>query len=401
MKTKWDLSALPCKGNQCNPSAAAGTTQARVGRPALFMLTLGVVLLAGASCSRVESAPPPPVITSTDPNVVQIEDPEQFAVTPVSTREVADLLHVNGVVSPDVTRTVPVLSLSGGRVADVRVRLGDDVKKGQVLLRINSPDVAAAFSDLQKFRADEILTRRQLQRSQMLFDKGAIAQKDLEAAQDAEDKAKVDYETALQRVRVLGADPKNPSPILDVRAPISGSVVEQNVAGGTGVRSLDNSPNLFTIADLSRVWVLCDVYEDSLTRVREGDFAEIRANAFPDTKLTGKVSNISRVLDPNTRTAKVRIEIDNPQRILRSGMFVTATFKSAKKDQRLVIPASAAIRMHDKDWVFIPIEGKRYRRQEVTLGAVLPDGTQEVSAGLAPDSKVVVSALQFSSASEK
>jgi cobalt-zinc-cadmium efflux system membrane fusion protein len=310
-----------------------------------------------------------------------------------------DELPVNGVVTPDVSRTVPVLSLSGGRAVDIRVRVGDDVQKGQLLVRISSPDLSAAFSDLQKFRADDLLANKQLQRSQRLYDRGAIAQKDLEVAQDAADKAKVDLRSAEQRVRILGADPGNPSPILDVRAPIAGTIVEQNVTGGTGVRSMDNSPNLFTIADLSQVWVLCDVYEDAMERVRLGDSAQIHVNALPDLTFSGKVSNISRVLDPSTRSAKVRIEIDNRGRALRAGMFATATFKSTKAETRLVIPTSAAIRMHDKDWVFVPLGDKRFRRQEVQLGRVQGD-VQEVTAGLAPQSKVVVNALQFSSASE-
>jgi len=367
-----------------------------------LLLAISLLALFGSTaCSRAISEPAKTqVIISPDPYVIEMSAPERFPVADVSARQVFDELHVNGVVTPDVNRTVPVLSLSGGRAVDIRVRLGDDVQKGQVLVRISSPDVSSAFSDLQKFQADEVLARKQLQRSQLLYDKGAIAQKDLELAHDTEEKAKVDFMTAEQRVRILGADPMHPSPILDVRAPISGTIVEQNVTGGTGVRSMDNSPNLFTIADLSRVWVLCDAYEDVLMRIHVGDIAQIRANAIPDRTFNGKVSNISRVLDPATRSAKVRIEIDNPGRVLRSGMFVTASFRSVKSQIRVVIPTSAAIRMHDKDWVFVPMGGKQFRRQEVQLGPVLPDDVQQVMAGLDVQSKVVINALQFSSASE-
>ena len=111
-------------------------------------------------------------------------------------------------------------------------------------------------------------------------------------------------------------------------APISGTIVDQQITGGTGVKSLDNSPNLFTIADLSTVWVICDVYEDMLSRVHVGDTAEITLNAYPDQKFPGKVVNISEVLDPTTRSAKVRIELANPKGLMRAGMFVTATFKA-------------------------------------------------------------------------
>ena len=132
-----------------------------------------------------------------DQNLVVVDHPEAFQLAAVENRRAATELKVNGVVAPDVSRTVPVLSLAGGRVVEIRARLGDDVTKGQVLLLINSPDVGMAFSDYQKFEADELLARRQIGRSKSLFDKGAIAKKDLEAAEDAEQKAKVDLQQCL------------------------------------------------------------------------------------------------------------------------------------------------------------------------------------------------------------
>jgi cobalt-zinc-cadmium efflux system membrane fusion protein len=356
-----------------------------------------------SSCSRgssVDNAPPVTVEKAPDLTLVEAADPQQFPLTTVEQRSTYDELKVNGVVTPDVNRSVPVLSLAGGRVVDIRAKLGDDVTKGQVLLRINSPDVSQAFSDYQKAQADEVLARRQQERSETLLAKGAIAQRDLEAAEDAEQKAKVDLATAAEHLRVLGADLNHPSPIVEVMAPISGTIVEQNITGGTGVRSMDNSPNLFTVADLSRVWVLCDVYENNLSQVRLGDFAEVRLNAYPDQALKGRVSNISRVLDPNTRTAKVRLELDNERRLMRAGMFATATFRSQTKQLRSVVPAKAVLRLHDKDWVFRAEGGPRFRRIEVQAGRVSSDGFQEVIAGLAPGDQIVANALQFASAAD-
>src|SRR5208337_4785646 len=356
-----------------------------------------------SSCSRGSSAdhsPPVTVEKAPDPTLVEVPDPEQFPLTTVEQRPTYDELKVNGVVTPDVNRSVPVLSLAGGRVVDIRAKLGDDVSKGQVLLRINSPDVSQAFSDYQKAQADEVLARRQQQRSETLLAKGAIAQRDLEAAEDVEQKAKVDLATAAEHLRVLGADVSHASPIVEVKAPISGTIVEQNITGGTGVRSMDNAPNLFTIADLSRVWVLCDVYENNLAQVRLGDFAEVRLNAYPDQALKGRVSNISRVLDPNTRTAKVRLELDNERRLMRAGMFATATFRSQSKQLRSVVPAKAVLRLHDKDWVFRAEGGHRFRRIEVQAGRVSSDGFEEILAGLAPGDQIVANALQFASAAD-
>jgi len=356
-----------------------------------------------SSCSRGSSADHPPPVTvekAPDLTLVEVPDPEQFPLTTVEQRLIYNELKVNGVVTPDVNRSVPVLSLAGGRVVDIRAKLGDDVTKGQVLLRINSPDVSQAFSDYQKDQADEVLARRQQERSETLLARGAIAQRDLEAAEDVEQKAKVDLATAAEHLRVLGADVSHASPIVDVKSPISGTIVEQNITGGTGVRSIDNSPNLFTVADLSRVWVLCDVYENNLAQVRLGDFAEVRLNAYPDQALKGRVSNISRVLDPSTRTAKVRLELDNERRQMRAGMFATATFRSQSKQLRSLVPAKAVLRLHDKDWVFRAEGGHRFRRIEVQAGRVSSDGFQEVIAGLAPGDQIVANALQFASAAD-
>lgn len=356
-----------------------------------------------SSCSRGSSADHPPPVTvekAPDLTLVEVPDPEQFPLTTVEQRLIYNELKVNGVVTPDVNRSVPVLSLAGGRVVDIRAKLGDDVTKGQVLLRINSPDVSQAFSDYQKAQADEVLARRQQERSETLLARGAIAQRDLEAAEDVEQKAKVDLATAAEHLRVLGADVSHASPIVEVKSPISGTIVEQNITGGTGVRSIDNSPNLFTVADLSRVWVLCDVYENNLAQVRLGDFAEVRLNAYPDQALKGRVSNISRVLDPSTRTAKVRLELDNERRQMRAGMFATATFRSQSKQLRSVVPAKAVLRLHDKDWVFRAEGGHRFRRIEVQAGRVSSDGFQEVIAGLAPGDQIVANALQFASAAD-
>jgi cobalt-zinc-cadmium efflux system membrane fusion protein len=329
---------------------------------------------------------------------VQVENPEQFALATVEMRPSIDQLQVTGVVAPDVNRTVPVLSLAGGRAVDIRVKLGDQVTKGQVLLVIDSPDVAQAFSDYQKFQSDQVLAQQQLQRAQDLYAKGAIAQQDLQTAENAAQKAQVDVATAKQRIAVLGGELNNASPLVSIRAPISGSIVEQNVTSGTGVRSMDNSPNLFTIADLSKIWLMCDVFENDLSRVQLGDPAEVRLNAFPDRVFTGRVGNISTVLDPATRAAKVRLELANPRGLMRSGMFATATFRSRKETLRPTIPSTAILRLHDKDWIFTPLGGNRFRRLEVEAGSVSSNGLQVLLSGPPAGGKVVANALQFASA---
>jgi cobalt-zinc-cadmium efflux system membrane fusion protein len=359
---------------------------------------VALLLLAAWGCSRGSEAAPTKTQVTLDPNVYQTDRPELFKIAKVETQQLPSTLTANGTVTPDVNRTIHVTSLGGGRVSDLRVRLGEQVKKGQVLLVISSPDLALAFSDYQKAVADERLSKRALDRAQLLFDKGAIAEKDFQLAEDTEEKARVDVQTTAQRVKVLGGDPAHPSPLLELRAPVAGTIVEQNVAGFEGVKSLDNTPNLFTIADLSQVWVVCDVFENDLGNVHLGDAAQIQLNAYPDRVFQGKVADISRVLDPNTRAAKVRIILANSDGQLRPGMFAVATFRSKKLTPALVVPSTAVIRLHDKDWVFVQEGPKQFRRQEVVAGSGLSDGLEQIRSGVSADQQVVANALDFSTA---
>jgi cobalt-zinc-cadmium efflux system membrane fusion protein len=368
-----------------------------VRQPGLLSIFVALAL-AFSGCSRDSKAAPTKAEVTLDPNLYTAEHPELFKIVKVETRKLPTMLHANGTVNPDVNRTIRVTSLGSGRVADLRVKLGDSVKKGQTLVVISSPDLAGAFSDYQKAIADEHLAKRALDRAQLLFDKGAIAEKDLQVAQDAEEKALVDVRTTEQHVRVLGGDPAHPSPLIELRAPVSGTIVEQNVAGFEGIKSLDNTPNLFTIADLSQVWVLCDVFENDLGDVHLGDIADIRLNAYPDRKLQGTVTNISRVLDPNTRSAKVRIVMGNADGSLRPGMFAEATFRSRRLLLSLVVPATAVMRLHDRDWVFRHEGQKQFRRTEVRAGDATSDGFIEIRDGLHQGDPVVANALDFSTA---
>ena len=359
---------------------------------ALFLAGMGV------SCSDNPKAAPTKSEVTLDPNLYTVEHPDLFKLATVETRDLPTTLNANGTVNPDVNRTIHVTSQGSGRVVELKVRLGDYVQKGQFLLSIHSADLAGAFSDYQKAAADERLARKALDRAQLLYAHGALAEKDLQLAEDTEEKAKLDVQNAEQRVRLLGGDPAQPSSLIELRAPVSGTIVEQNISGFEGIKSLDNSPNLFTIADLTQVWVLCDVYENDLGEVRLGDTAEIRLNAYPDRIYRGKVADIARILDPATRSAKVRIVLPNRDGSFRPGMFAVATFRSRKSQSRIVVPSTAVIRLQDKDWVFRKEGRQQFRRVEVqTLGGNA-DGTQAIQGGVKAGDEIVANALSFSSA---
>jgi cobalt-zinc-cadmium efflux system membrane fusion protein len=218
-------------------------------------------------------------------------------------------------------------------------------------------------------------------------------------AQNTEKKAKVDLENTTERIHVLGGDLNNSSAIVDIRAPISGVITDQQVTNAAGVAGL-SAPNPFTISDLSTVWVLCDVYENDLPTVRVGDSAEIRLNAYPDRTFTGRVGNIGPVLDPNIRTAKVRIEVRNPG-MMRVGMFATATFRGQKEEKFPAVPATAILHLHDRDWVYVPAGDKQFRRVEVDAGEMLAGNMQQIRSGITPGQQVVVHALEFQNTVEQ
>jgi cobalt-zinc-cadmium efflux system membrane fusion protein len=346
---------------------------------------------SGKEDLRAQAPPPAQVEHEQDLNVIQIDHPEQFPVVAAIEHEAASQLVVTGVVSPDIARTVPVISLASGRVVDIRARLGDTVSKGQLLLRIRSDDVSGAFSDYRKAVEDELLAHKQLDRASDLYTHGAIAEADLEAAETGEKDAKITLETATEHLKLLGNDPSHPTGIVDIVAPVSGVITDQEVTNAAGVQGL-SSPNPFTISDLSYVWVLCDVYENDLPGVHLGETADITLNAYPNQILKGTISNIGAILDGTIRTAKIRLEVRNPG-FMHPGMFATATFHGLKKEAHAAVPASAILHLHDRDWVYVPTDDHKFRRREVVAGETLPDQMQEIVSGLQPGQRVVASAL--------
>ena len=377
------------------------------------MTTRSIVMFAGclAVCISLSAckkgfnpadgaAPAQQVVKSGDPSLVTVDNPDQFPLVRADKVEAAAQLQATGSVFPDVSREIPVISLANGRVVDIKARLDDYVKKGQLLIKVQSSDVAGAFDVYLKAVNDERMNNMAHVRAQDLYAHGAISQSMLEQAEDAEKDARADLNAAEQELKTLGVDKDHPSEVVNVYSPISGVIVTQNVtqAAAAGV-NLSGSATAFTVADFSMVWIVCDVYENDIPKIQLGQTAQIHLSAYPDKVLTGRVSDIGPVLDPNLRTAKVRIEIANPG-ILRLGMFVTATFKSKDKNTLAVIPASAILHLHDRDWVYIPAGGQQFKRVEVSAGDTLPGNKQQILSGIAPGQQVVSQVLQLESTVE-
>ena len=378
-----------------------GFLSSKVPTKCLALTAAGVLLLAGCGQKPGDpSAEAPPatkqVVTAGDPSLVHLAHPDMFPTVAAGSYQAASSLSVTGQVQPDVSREIPVVLLANGRVVATYVRLGDYVHKGQLVLEVQSNDIASAFDQYLKAKNDERLARTVLDRDQLLYTHGAIAKSQVEIAQDAEDDAVSDVAASLQQLRVLGVDPNHPSETVKVYAPASGFIIQQNVTdASTAGNGLNGSPNAFVIADLSHVWVLCDVYEDNLATIRVGQPVDVHLTAYPNRVITGSIGDIGALLDPTLRTAKVRVQVANPGFLMRIGMFATATIHGRTLETHATVPASAILHLHDRDWVYVPAGDGQFRRVGVTAGATLPDGTQQVLSGIDAGQQVVRNALEL------
>jgi cobalt-zinc-cadmium efflux system membrane fusion protein len=353
------------------------------------------------------------VIPDLDANNLKVDHPDQFPLATASEHIAAPELNVTGVVSPDVSRQVPVPSLATGRIVEINARLGDEVKKGQILFKVRSTDIAGAYSDYRKAIKNaelavknEQLTKLQLDRAKLLFEDGAVPKSALEIAENAEvgsqtalENARVDVETTREHLQVLGADPDHPTGIVEVTAPVSGTITDQQITDQSGVQAL-TPPNPFTISDVSHIWIICDVFENNISQVRIGEYADVHLAAYPNRVLKARINNILPTMDPNLRTEKVRLEVENPG-IMRLGMFVTATFHGQTMERHAAVPATAILHLHDREWVYTPGENGRFRRMEVVSGIMLPNNQQEVVSGLDPGQQVVSNALVLQNTAEQ
>jgi membrane fusion protein, heavy metal efflux system len=365
-------------------------------RPAIvFLLTACLTLSA---CKKEEAGGTGPMqvpaVQAGDMSLVSVDKPDQFPMVAAESYDAPGELNATGAVFPDIAREIPVISLASGRVVDIKARLDDHVAKGQLLLKIQSPDSSNAFDTYLKARNDEIMNNKAYVRAKDLYEHGAISLGVLEQAEDAENDSLADLKSAEEQLDTLGIDKNHPSPIVPVYSPISGVIVQQNVtqAAAAGV-TFSGSATAFTVADLSSVWVICDVYESDIPKLALGQEAKIRFNAYPDKVITGHISDIGPVLDPSIRTAKVRIEVPNPG-FLKLGMFVTATFQSLKKDHFALVPAPSILHLHDRDWVFVPAADNKFRRVEVKAGQMVGN-KQEILSGIQSGQQVVSNVLQL------
>lgn len=378
-----------------------GVTYEQKMTPHLLPLLLcGLLSLAGCKHKEADPAAEGPQnlpIVKQSPDQVHVDNAGRFPLVYASQEDVVSKLNVTGSVSPDISRELPVLSLANGRVVALYVGLGDTVRKGQPVMQVQSPDVANAFSTYIQAVSNEHLAKVTLDRDALLYGRGAIAKTQLEAAQNGEEITRAALTAGEQQLKIYGVDKNHPSDTVKVYSPANGVVVSQNVtaSAAAGITYAGNTGSL-TIADLSHVWVVVDVYENDLAQVRLGQHVDIHLAAYPAKSFDGTISDIGATLDPSLRTAKLRIVVKNPNNELRLGMFATGIIFGAKTANAIAVPATAVLHLHDVTYVFVPTgqEGE-YRRVQVKAGGMLPGNMVQIDAGLPAGQQIVGNALDL------
>ena len=343
--------------------------------------------------------PAPETVVSQDPNQVHVDNAGQFPLVYVAAKGVVSQLQVTGSVSPDVSKELPVLSLANGRVVALHVELGDYVRKGQLVMDVQSPDIANAFSTYEQAVSTEHLAKVTLDRDNLLISQGAIPQSQVDAAKSGEEVALAALKASEEQLKIYGVDKNRPSDTVHVYSPTNGVVVSQNVtnAAAAGVTYAGAAGSL-TIADLSHVWVIVDVYENQLAQVHMGQHVDIHIAAYPKQVFDGTISDIGASLDPNLQpgTGKVRIVVKNPGNELRIGMFATGTILGSSATQTATVPGTAILHLHDTTFVYVPTGAPgTFRRVQISAGQTLPGGAVEVLSGLGAGQQVVANALDL------
>jgi len=294
-------------------------------------------------------------------------------------------LTLTGTIAPDENKMVNVFPMVSGVAEDVHVQLGDVVQKGQILAIMHSAEMAGFTKDYVSSEADLRSAKRTLESTQDLYKGGLASQKDLEDAES-------DYQKAVAENNRAGAVTeinKSNGEGYEIKAPISGFVVEKNLNSGTQVRA-DNSQNLFTIADLSSVYVLINVYESDIASVKTGDPVKITTLSFPDKVFTGKIDKIDNMLDPDSKVIHARVKIANPGNLLKPEMFANVQIKGTSGTDLPYVDANTLIFDNDRDYILV-VDGKAHVRIQPVVIAKKVEDRAYISSGVKPGDRIIAS----------
>ena len=305
----------------------------------------------------------------------------------------ATSISLPGRVSFDEDHTQRVASPIDGRAVGILVKAGDRVRAGQPLLQLSSPSVGQIQADAQKALSDLSVSEKATERVHKLQAEGAVAEKEVAQSEGDLRKARSDHARATAQLKALGVSPSDPAVNAALRAQIAGIVVERNVLVGQEVRADQGTP-LLTISSLDTVWVLADVYEQDLALVSEGDTVTIQVPAYPGEKFAGRVGHIGDVVDPATRTVKIRCVVPNKDHRLKPEMFAKVDVADNGRRKIIGIATKAVLTDGDKTYVIVATEGNVFRLHRVDVGPE-SEGHIRVLGGLTTGEKIVTEGAIF------
>jgi len=340
----------------------------------IFLAACSLMLLASFACKKQEQAANP-------------AQPIALKTAAVRLAAIDDVLEIPARIAPDPGRVVRVFPPAGGRLIHVEVRPGDQVARGRSVAILESSDVWQARSDYNKARAEDDRLERTFKRTKLLSEHKVISEREFEDAQANFVEARAEFDRASARLRLLGASPDNNSNQVSLSAPISGTVLSIGATTGEISKSTDNSDAICTIADLSTVWILGDVYEKDLASVQPGSIVEITVSAYPGETWTGKVAQVSDAVDPTTRTLKLRIVMPNPSRKFKPDMFAGIRVHR-HQTQAMLIPSSAVLHEGGDTAVMVQTAAGKYERRLIEERPLNPQETVVVK-GLNPGDQIV------------
>lgn len=365
----------------------------------------GALLLGGCKAKKAENESDAQSETANKSALVEMSVSAQQHIGMVVARarviQLNEFLRTTGTVQPIDSRVGLVGPLARGRIVEIRAKVGDRVQAGQTLAVFDNIEAGelltqeqSARADLDRLKAQLIPATRQMERSRRLADIGAGSEKDLELSRAEKEgiDANIRSQQALidgiqQRLYRFGIAADNPRPtfLTPLKAPFSGVVIKAQASPGDPIEA---GKDVFTVADLLRVWVQAEVYEKDLGRIRVGQIAYVTVDTYPNHPFEGKVTYISDVLDPQTRTARVRCEVANPELQLKTDMFANVELPTKLTKQALTVPSSALQQVEGKNVIFVRRSDTQFEKREVEKGITVKDETEIVS-GLKPGEPVV------------
>jgi membrane fusion protein, heavy metal efflux system len=368
----------------------------------LLCLPLGALAVLGlGGCSKAPpAAPEPPAARIEGEKVIYPPDAPQLAYLKVDAAQPRHfaLTHLTGRLYLADDATVRIFTPVAGQVTKVDADVGQDVAAGAPLAEITSPDYGQALADARAGEANFTAADRALARARDLFDHGAAARKDVEAAEAAYGAAQAERDRAASRLKLYHGSETGNADVYMLRSPVAGVVVEMNINRGQEVRAdqmLANATNLFAplfvVSDPTRLWVQVDASEADLHDVERGQRLDVVSNAFPGKVFRGSVSNIAPELDPSTRTVRIRGVVENPNRLLKAEMYVTVDVvrdESRVAQAGVEVPSKAIFTIDQKSYLFVELAPGQFERREVTTGTE-KDGTVPISVGIAAGQRVV------------